>query len=395
MTMSCLGVLALYFAFNLRHPKSTIYPKLASRPVLKITQNEKILYQTTLTPGYSFDSPIDYSSSVITKLGSTLRYFSQQVRTDLILGASKPFQRAYLKEEAFFQYPLPDEWIQTHYLDVLLPFIHKLESKGVKVVIAPIPTKISVERELIQHDLPKIDSTHPQSDLKGLKEDSSYNYERLVHSDPHFVDLLSPLREAQLAHPEENIYRPMDTHWSSQGLAISALAVLKHLDPKGTSHASIVQTSKSYPKKYDHDFFRMLLLPRAIFRHFPAYSWEENVFNIEHEPRNLASAHERLVLVGTSYSDCFKGSPHSFGKLLSHHLGRELLQSTDLGNYYAKRSLKKLAKKGYYAQKGDLFIFEFPFRFPWEVGTVLEVPPLDPPAAKTKNLRASARTAAR
>ncbi len=377
LTFSILTLVVVYLGLNLFNASRFHFPEISIRPTLQIKLSEKPTKEIPLWSGLSFKRVSDFSSRQLSTLGNLIRFqvFSD-VREDIIIGEKTPFKRMYLKEEVFFQYPLSKEWVQTHYLDLLTPFMDKIQKSGATILSVAVPTKISIERRVIRKPLPPPYHPvleHPSSDTSNLKENAALNYDLLAQGDSRILALYSALKNAQERNPEKNIFRPMDTHWSSLGIAFAAKAVLERLAPQKSP--MVASLNRELPPNFEMDFFRLLGLNSTILSASKAYTYREPLYGIQADESDAPKPTKtgRLFLIGSSYSQVLQETPYSFGKLLAKALGKQLIQETDTGDKMARPALKRLQEKNYKLNSNDVVIFEFPFRFPWSDSDPLPV----------------------
>ncbi len=295
------------------------------------------------------------SLTKIKEYGYVLRYVLGQYPSFTMVGDRLPYQRFYLREDVCPCYKKQRE-MNRQSRAVMSGLISSLQKKGVTVVILPIPSKVAVERAHISKRLPSCVLWGSLADsAELLEEDATANYEELVAADPaHVVNLNAVYEQWLRAHPDDYLYVPSDSHWSSLGIALAAKAVV---DKLGGAEPAMTLVK---PVATQGEFIGYLQLPSFFVKRSPELQWQEPLHTLS---ASRGGTRGRVLVFGTSYAERLKETEWGLGSLLGKTLGREVV---DLSFHGAGPigSFIEFQKKGLQYKKGDIVVWEFPVRHP-------------------------------
>lgn len=236
----------------------------------------KFLSYGDLKYGESFD----YVSKKIKQISYIFRYMVNQVPNFVILGLKEPFQRFYLREEICASYKKEAQqrvrsgiW--------MAKLIADFEAHGVTLIVVPIPTKISIEREFLPSKLPScVLWGVAAKDSAELEEYSYENYKAFVDGSPsHILDLYQTYRDYLKHSPGNYVYVPSDTHWSSLGIALAVKEVVYKLKKMGWALGEADLELRSFESAYG-EFLSYLQLPDFYVRRSNNLQWTEPLYTV-------------------------------------------------------------------------------------------------------------------
>jgi hypothetical protein len=119
----------------------------------------------------------------------------------------------------FGDYPPVDEARADDIVKRMLFYRDALKARGIRFLFMPIPSKGTLYWELLPSQ-----TTQPQS-LAHLTT-------KLRAAGIEVVDVLSALRSARKAHPDELLFHTDDSHWNPRGCQVAAELLARALDAK-------------------------------------------------------------------------------------------------------------------------------------------------------------------
>lgn len=233
---------------------------------------------------------------------------------------------------------------------------NQFRTQKMEWITVPVPTKSAVERQFLP---------------PGWAEKTSSGvdvYRQILSADPQgTVDLLGAYAEYKKEHPDALLYRPLDIHWTSLGMAIAAKETVRTLAELGWEvRVPELRKVRTIPKAHtqmDLFFLRRLFLPDFFVQSRSELEWTEEVYDIDMEAEPV---HERLILFGSSFSldpAAGKEFQFGFGNRLARALGRELILFAYPGQDFVD-AMRKAAESGFTFRPGDLVVVEYPL---WQV----------------------------
>ncbi len=253
----------------------------------------------------------------------------------------------------------------------------KANAAGWKVLIAPVPTKLGIHRELAKwpnfasDPLTKIPITNDHSDYVY-----SYFLDRLKSNGIETVDLQTAFRRFVIENPDELLYPPGESHWSGRGMRVAADATsdeicrilnLKRNYPNSrlTQHAHIGDLVKAYD-----------INPLLKFSLKPIYTFTEHLedgevgkgYRYPNQPSSL------VVVSGTSYTGQYTwliGKPVGFSWLIGSRLDNAQVQNRPFagkGSFYTFSNFLENQEKyiSEFATKYNLSAQHIPKLVVWE-----------------------------
>lgn len=309
---------------------------------------------------------VDFSSQWISRWGYALSFLGRRVPDFLFLGPKDPVQRLYVREEIPFQYPAMRKRIQEGFVHQIQEAIRFFESHGITLIIVPVPTKISIEREQLPKVLPADtiwNAGWTTKEMRQGEEDPQLVYRTLVEAAPnHVVDLFTLYQKYKELSPNEELFVPGDTHWSSLGINLAAMGVIMKLRQRGWK----IKKPKPHFVKYREpdfklDLIRPLQLPQSYLTRAPAFHWEEPLYEIS--PLIEGSSQGRIYIAGTCYSKRLSKTTFGFGRILGKALRRTPMDaSVVMGG--AKGAFARMRAQQWALFSGDVLVWEFPIREP-------------------------------
>jgi hypothetical protein len=299
----------------------------------------------------------DFSSKLIKGLGYSVKYLLDDYPDNVIKGNPEPYLNLTVRDEFGYQRAAKIERMRRY---VALPVLHYtqwLESQGIRVVVVPVPTKVSVYRDDFDQGLPLMDlwGAEPRRDpgAPPKAEEPALVYGSITDTlGERAVNVLGLFRKAK-ASGGPRLFHYNDLHWTSYGLTLVAAEVARKVT--GTAPEIVALGNKS--KSFDHPVLNMLRLPPWLLEARRELWWEEPLYELA--PARAKASSGRLILMGSSASEEHGGTPHRFGSVLARALGRELIEQAVAGGG-AEGSLRRLVDSGVTLSPEDVVVWEFP-----------------------------------
>jgi len=301
-------------------------------------------------------NPIDCRvSSGIARIGYALRFHSGQFLPFIYRAPAKGEINLYVNNETSMQYLSSVDKVKTN-LDKIQVFLLKLKAKGIIPVVIAVPTKVSIEREMISN-------LHPPDlwlPAEQAEEASEAVYSRIRGIDPvSMVNLYKAFSDAQKNKTEfDRVFVPWDYHWSIYGIAIAVKETLKSLNNQGVS-VSNIQIKKGDIRSLNMGdaFIVWHQLPAWYVQRQKDFSWKEYEYPVEaHISQKIKG---RVFLAGTSFSDRYGQDPFGLPMQLKHVLNVDFYNTTVSGGGVDK-SIEKAWSLPKPPVAGDILIWEFP-----------------------------------
>jgi alginate O-acetyltransferase complex protein AlgJ len=220
------------------------------------------------------------------------------------------------------EFPLPSvrEKTLAHNLAQIRSTVESLRSKGIEVVVLPIPAKAEIYRDMV-----------PEK-LRGHIVPTSAVTNYLTQHNIPWIPLQQPLQEARTVG-QQTFFRS-ETHWTPLGARIAAAALAERLQQDGRvtwqPRPYTVQAAKSLPLSSDLEHyvpvrpaFGSLLGPQESYASYQV----STAATVDDEGALFGEATNPVALVGTSYS---ADERWNFTGWLRAHL------QTDIDNVSAK-----------------------------------------------------------
>ncbi len=253
-----------------------------------------------------------------------------------------------------------------------------LKSEGWTLVVVPVPTKLSIHRDLARWPILDKDllSRDPVSEDRS-DEVVDALFQHFERDSVFHVDLRTVYRTHLAAHPGDLMYPPGESHWAGLGIKLAAEATTKTV-----SQAANVPVRSRVPTYLDVDRIGDMAasfdpFPKWLSRLKPVYSFPDRLVNGEQgkgyiyasEPKSL------LVVAGTSYTGQYTwlGQPVGFTWVIGGLLEDCECQnrpSAGLGSFYAFRQFlnerdaiaKDFAQRTHLTTFPKVVVWEFPLR---------------------------------
>ncbi len=364
LTLSLAGIVLIYHSVSLLNLKEFDFaPKQqVSYIQLRIGEWMSKKWEFPSFGGLNFGESFDPASTWIKQRGYTFKYLIGQVPGFVVVGKPEKHRQFYLREEICSSYPfIRKETAQSGIW--LARFVAQMKARGVTVIVVPIPTKVAMARGSLPATLPScllwaVVSNHS----RDLEEEAYLNYKAIVDGDVrHILDLYKVYEGRLKANPNDYVFVPSDSHWSSLGISLAAKEVIDHLLGLGWSIGSPTLNLASSVQVFG-EFIDYLRIPESYARQSEALQWTEPRYSIEvgSKPKRDPSG-GRVIVFGTSHSARIQDSQWGFGKLLAKALSRELLDLSFVGAGPID-SFLEFKKAGHKIRREDLLIWEFPMR---------------------------------
>jgi hypothetical protein len=208
---------------------------------------------------------------------------------------------------------------QDNVAGAILDFRDRLATRGIELVVLPVPGKASVYPEMLTCRATALGQplgAHTRKIMAQLEE-----------AGVEVVDLFEVFAQAKAGRaPNDNTryYLRQDTHWSPEGMRLAAKATAEKLLGLGLVERGAVQYDlKPVTVEREGDIVRMMQTPR-IERHFPA----ETIHGTQVVRRESGEAyrddpHSEILVLGDSFLRIYEQDEPGSGGLIAH-LAREL-----------------------------------------------------------------------
>lgn len=310
-------------------------------------------------PSQKIPTKMDAASTQLGEAGYSLRYALRQFPFDMFAVHGRPL-RLYHRDHIPLQFP--DVQKQAHarvagFQREAVALRERLKRKGVETVVFSIPTPLSIERkrglsgtlppERRWGDFAKMGAENAHKAFDGF-----YDQMRDFSVDGYrvFEDYLAQ-------NPRSELFIPYDFHWSSEGIAVAAKAVIDRLREMGWNLPSphVVATDQSQIS-YARTLLGFLQLAPGVLRSRPEFQFRETFFDLAPQAPKKPG---RLIVAGTSYSLNLQDQKYGFADLLGRFLQREVIVSAYHGGG-SRGCLVELEKNGFQFRPGDLLVWELP-----------------------------------
>lgn len=246
----------------------------------------------------------------------------------------------------------------------LLPRIKRvresLTSRGVKVVMLPLPSKIDVQWENVPHPAPPLsifETSRERRLVSAAELEAKYDFFS-AYDQPYNVNLYQPYRSAFVKDPSLATYIPWGFHWTSYGIALAATSILQNLKTQGVAVSDIktvyVDTADKFLPELLLNTFQ---LPHFFIQRRPEFKWREPRYRISADA-SLGQEIDRVVIIADSNGERLRENKLSLGELLSETLHRPLVDLS-FGGVGGVGVLLDTAQKGFEFHPRDLVVFEF------------------------------------
>lgn len=247
----------------------------------------------------------------------------------------------------------------------LIPAIEQalgeIQSKGVKVVLLPVPPKTVVE-ELAPSVRLESDQLYHQD--FSTQVDPTENYKLLTSIAPETaVDLLKIYRN-HLREGGAPVFLPWDFHWNSLGISLAAEGILTNLNARGIKSGPWLRESVGENDNQSNQYLlNHYQLPDFYLRHSRRIVWRETIYHLtESKPMSerAVSTGQRLILVGSSFCNRWGKTSHGLGNTLAAILNRPYINFCVAGGGL-KGGWQKMRDEKFQWAKGDILVWELPF----------------------------------
>ena len=251
-----------------------------------------------------------------------------------------------------------------------------LKSEGWKLVVLPVPTKVSIYRERCRWPIFEKNLINREP-IAEDKADEFYDalMEGLENNNICVVNLQTEFRKYLKRHPDSMIYPPGDSHWSGLGLRLAAQATAVTLEKnfnfkrRDVSY-SFLEVEEIADLAQAFDPLAILLGPLKNI-----YRYKDQLVNGEQGKGYIypSDPDALIVVVGTSYSGQFTwhiGEPVGFAWVLALNIENTEVQnaaSAGLGSTYSlEKFIKECKSKKLITNKientNKIVVWEFPIR---------------------------------
>lgn len=266
----------------------------------------------------------------------------------------------FLRDEFAFQFPAQASVARESVQDLGREIIETFESRGARVLFLPIPTKVSVLRDLLPKNLGPSHPLHSRV-RKTEGENSAAVYQAVVSLFPErTVNLLETFSGYRRQNPQAVLYGPSDTRWSALAAAIAAQQTIDFLSPR--KPASLSPQFREVPGQGELSeelMADLLQLPTHYLRaRFPQLERREPVYSFS----GPSSSPERsVILLGTCDGARLKETGYGLGPLLAQAMGRTLFDYSRPGEKTIP-SFAELVERKTPIRPGDLVVWQFNIR---------------------------------
>ncbi len=297
----------------------------------------------------------DLASITLKGVGYVIRYWVSQIPDFIIEGAGSGDLEMTERHDILTLDPgvLPT---LTGNLDKMSRQIGAWKNSGARVVVIPIPSKLSIERERFPAKLPPCQvwsrCNAPQV------ESAQTNYAEVVLRVPEALDLFAVYRSQYLQGLDP--YLPDESHWSSLGIGLAARATLARLGVNPLPEMTEADAFEDF-----HFAKQMLQLPDwYLNRHAGSARHREPTyrFAVLSKPSTMRGSDlraNRLVILGTSFCLRLGHTKYGLSNLLAENLQAGLKTYCGTGNGLWG-AIGQMELAGESVRGGDIVVWEVP-----------------------------------
>lgn len=356
ITWGLVAFLTAYHGFALR--RSTNWKPQWTAVDLRLDRGDREVGRWPLWLNRPKPADWDRSARALGTIGYLIRYYAGQL-PDFVLEAGRGrAKRFYYRPDLLVQHASAKGSLMDRMVKRVDQSLRELASTGATVVLLPVPTKLSIERDLLGSRLPP--PRIWERTETGDGEDSYGVYRVIQEAFPdRTVDLYRVFAQYRRLHPDRDLYIPSDCHWTSLGVALGAVSVLNHLkERRRVSGQWSPEQVGTYGPNYWYWMLTTLQIPESTLARLPEFRWIEPLYGLSGPPPTPPKDFRRILLPGTSFSHRLKERGMSLGHLLSGALG------LPVENFSQPRggtlgSLQEMRRKGIQPGSGDLVVWEF------------------------------------
>lgn len=307
----------------------------------------------------SFAETLDYSQKILRGAGYIFRYSIGDLPSFIFQRSHATNSRFYLRSEVC-QGLFSSRGENRNAAGAIAAVSERLRTIGYKVFPLVVPSKVSIERDFVG-GLPACDPSGVSFKKDLQMEDFDFLHEILSNESFSAVNLFDKLNRSRESSKDKNLFSPVDTHWTSLGIAHAAMAILEKLSKEGLVKGDFyLKESGSIPREWMWgDFLTYLQLPKWFVERKKSLVWTEPLYSVE--AKNFSVLAEfRLIQAGTSFSARLREMNFDLPTTLRKIVGSERVIDYSFPRAGPWGGLTNFLACNYPAREGDIIIWEFP-----------------------------------
>jgi hypothetical protein len=340
-------LLVLVFPFNLIHLVGYL-----SNYSQRAKKNVNVFNLSFLIPVR--DPHYEFILEEIKNLGYFLRFKAGQVNPIVYrVDSTQQIELFHRAEFRFFNKDAPRR-VSEEALPKMLSFAKILTEKGIRLIIVPIPPKSFIERNKLPDPLPHEDLWSINSFATNNKneEQPQLASDLFSKSSPYFLALDSVFQNFSKENPDRKLYIPWDNHWSSQGIALTAQAVLQKISPSPASLRFLREMLPNYA-------FKLLItyqLPDKYWSSLPQMQWKEPLYTLSKTDKPPHKG--RVVIAADSFGERLQSDKLDLASVLSSHF-QDGCESFSVSAGGIQGAFEEMRKKGFKLRRNDTLVWTF------------------------------------
>jgi hypothetical protein len=297
-------------------------------------------------------APRDGYKTPFAEVGYVLRYLAGQTPERVIASRRDDKLQLFFDGEIQVQRPDTGASIGRQLAAAMRPTLDRLAAHGVHVVPVVVPTKLSIYRDELPHEL-DTRSRWTRRPAGDQREEPERIHQVIAEQIPEAIDLYEPFRAFRRSDPDRRLYLPLDYHWTSLGSAVATLEVARVLMERGLLATAPQWLSEGGRPLSSSTLTDQYPLPRWYIARGRDFQGEVEDVRFVTSPVDET---RRVILDGTSFSG---GRPEDFLGQLRSVVGRRMVTFARPNNGYAGGFLR-MKEIGFTFRRGDLVIWEIP-----------------------------------
>lgn len=303
---------------------------------------------------------LDAANQWLAWLGLHLRAQANQSQPRWINYRFRGRRYYYLRDEIAFQYPDKVPEVRQAFAEVTRLMERVVSRAGGTLVITPMPTKVSINRDRLPRWLPEQTLWTPVQPYDHHNAARAVYEQALVGAPESTVDVFRYFETFHHENPKADLYVPSNHEWSSLGIAITAIGVVENLRQRGWPLAKPHWTKlPTLGERADANMLALLNLPPDFGWLYRQTSKQEALYGIN-EVASRRSKH-RLIVFGTCFSSRMRDTD-GFANTLARALKRRKVINLAHEGGKTLSSIRTFAKRYKRIRQGDLVIWEFNVR---------------------------------
>lgn len=365
VTLPILGILliAAYHVHSFLNKDGFHLPQVKSNPVelKRLVNNEWVTLGRV--PAFTLSEINDDSAKLVRGVGHFIRFLTHGFFEESVIRRDEEnLVRLYPRWNIPFQYPSTLARVEKEFLPDFRVALEMFAKAQLDLIVIPVPMKIAVERFRLPMPLP---AEHVRLAAANSEvEDTRGLYDLLSKCDPnHVLQIFDLLSKYQEKRPTETLYVPLDPHWASLSIALTAKEIVDRFAIEaGLTERSEVHWEQLAPhiRTDPHTYGWAEVLPQWAFQQRFGLEWIEPLYNLKWQGPHFKE--RRLVHLGSSYSERLQSLKHDLGTLIRNVANVDYVDAVVRGGNFAG-GFKVLNERKFQFRPGDTVLWEIPVEY--------------------------------